>query len=144
MSDVFAKPVPHPSPDTQPYWDGLARGELLIQRCRDCARLRHYPRPVCEGCWSMAHDWVAASGRGTVQSWTVCHHPFHMGFKAQSPYVLLTVDLAEGVRAMGQLRGMDAAGLHLGLEVAVGFEREGDGPVLPVFRPVRASAAAPP
>ena len=82
----------------------------------------------------MAHDWVAASGRGTVQSWTICHHPFHIGFKAESPYVLLTVELAEGVRAMGQLRGMDAAALRLGLAVAVGFERQGDGPVLPVFR----------
>jgi uncharacterized OB-fold protein len=93
MSDSFAKPVPHPTPDTQPFWDGLARGEYLIQRCRDCGKLRHYPRPVCDGCWSMAHEWVPASGRGTVHSWTVCHHPFHMGFKAQSPYILLTVDL---------------------------------------------------
>ena len=134
MSEAFAKPVPHPTPDTQPYWDGLARGELLIQRCRDCGKLRHYPRPVCDGCWSMAHDWVAASGRGTVQSWTICHHAFHIGFKAESPYVLLTVDLAEGVRAMGQLRGMDAAALRLGLAVEVGFECQGDGPVLPVFR----------
>lgn len=135
MDDAFAKPVPRPSEDTQPYWDGLARGEFLVQRCKDCGRLRHYPRPVCDGCWSMAHEWVALSGQGTVHSWTVCHHPFHLGFKAQSPYVLLTVDLAEGVRAMGQLRGMDPAGLRLGVEVRVDFERDGAGPVLPVFRP---------
>lgn len=83
----------------------------------------------------MAHDWAAASGRGVVHSWTVCHHPFHMGFKAQSPYVLLTVELDEGVRAMGQLRGLDPARLRLGLRVVVDFEREGDGPVLPIFRP---------
>lgn len=135
MSDAFAKPVPHPGPDTQPFWDGLARGEYLIQRCKDCGKLRHYPRPVCDGCWSMAHDWVAASGQGTVHSWTVCHHPFHMGFKAQSPYVLVTVDLAEGVRAQGQLHGLPAEALRLGLPVVIGYEREGEGPVLPVFRP---------
>ncbi len=135
MSDSFTKPVPHPGPDTQPFWDGLARGEYLIQRCKDCGKLRHYPRPVCDGCWSMAHEWVAASGSGTVHSWTVCHHPFHMGFKAQSPYILLTVDLAEGVRAQGQLRGLPAEALRLGLPVALGYEREGEGPVLPIFRP---------
>lgn len=137
MSETFAKPIPHPSPDTQPYWDGLAAGKLLIQRCRGCGKLRHYPRPVCDGCWSMAHDWVAASGRATVHSWTVCHHPFHIGFKAESPYVLLTVDLAEGVRAMGQLRGLDPAALKLGLAMELGFERTAEGPVLPVFRPAR-------
>ena len=137
MSETFTKPVPHPTPDTQPYWDGLARGEFLIQRCKDCGKLRHYPRPVCDGCWSMAHDWAPASGRATVQSWTVCHHPFHIGFKAESPYVLLTVDLAEGVRAMGQLRDMDPATLRLGLAMQMGFERTAEGPVLPVFRPAR-------
>ncbi len=137
MSETFTKPVPNPSPDTQPYWDGLARGEFLIQRCKDCGKLRHYPRPVCDGCWSMAHDWAPASGRATVQSWTVCHHPFHIGFKAESPYVLVTVDLAEGVRAMGQLRDMDPAGLRLGLAMELGFERSAEGPVLPVFRPAR-------
>jgi uncharacterized OB-fold protein len=135
MSESFTKPVPNPSPDTQPYWDGLAAGKLLIQRCTACGTLRHYPRPVCDRCWSMAHEWVPASGQGTVQSWTVCHHPFHMGFKAESPYVLLTVDLAEGVRAMGQLRGLPADALRLGLPVVLGFEQGPGGPVLPVFHP---------
>lgn len=135
MDDAFAKPLPRPTIDTQPYWDGLARGELRVQRCTGCGRLRHYPRPVCDGCWSMAHDWVALSGRGAVHSWTVAHHPFHLGFKAESPYVLLTVDLAEGVRALGQARGIDPADLTLGLKVQVDFIREGEGPTLPVFRP---------
>ena len=138
MSDAFTKPVPRPTPDTQPYWDGLARGQLLIQRCKSCGSFRHYPRPVCPACWSMDHEWVAASGQGTVHSWTVAHHPFHLGFKAESPYVLLTVDLAEGVRAMGQLRGLDPAALRLGLPVEVDFVREGEGPTLPVFRPATA------
>lgn len=137
--DAFAKPVPRPSEDTQPYWDGLARGVLLAQRCTGCGKLRHYPRPVCDGCWSMEHDWAELSGLGRVHSWTVCHHPFHLGFKAQSPYTLVTVDLDEGVRALAQWRG-EAAALRLGLRVRAGFERagferDGEGPVLPVFHP---------
>jgi len=134
MDDAFAKPLPRPTEDTQPYWDGLARGVLLVQRCKQCGKLRHYPRPVCDGCWSMEHEWAALSGEGRVHSWTVCHHPFHLGFKAQSPYTLVMVDLAEGVRALGQWRG-DAAALRLGAPVRAGFERAGEGPVLPVFHP---------
>ena len=49
--------------------------------------------------------------------------------------MLRTVDLAEGVRAMGQLRDLPADGLRLGLPVVLGYERPADGPVLPVFRP---------
>ena len=135
MSGTFEKPAPRPTPDTQPHWDGLARGEYLIQRCKACRKLRHYPRAVCDGCWSMAHDWQPASGHGTVHAWTVCHHPFHIGFKADSPYTLLTVDLAEGVRAMGQLRDPTGAGPRLGQPVVLGFEQQPDGLVLPVFRP---------
>jgi uncharacterized OB-fold protein len=59
-----------------------------------------------------------------------------MGFKAQSPYILVIVDLAEGVRAQGQLRDLPAEALRLGLPVAIGYEREGEGPVLPIFRPI--------
>jgi uncharacterized OB-fold protein len=83
----------------------------------------------------MEHDWRPASGLGTVHSWTVCHHPFHIGFKSDSPYTLLTVDLAEGVRAMAPLRGLPPEALRLGLPVALGFEQQGEGLVLPVFRP---------
>jgi hypothetical protein len=136
MSEPFAPPLPNPTPDTQPFWDGLARGQYLIQRCKACGKLRHYPRPVCDGCWSMEHEWIAASGTGTLHSWTVCHHPFHMGFKASSPYILATVDLAEGVRAMGQLRRSDSATLRLGQKLRIGFEQGAAGPVLPVFHPV--------
>ena len=38
------------------------------------------------------------------------------------------------MRALGQWRGEPAA-LRLGLPVRAGFEREGEGPVLPVFHP---------
>ena len=47
-----AKPVPEPTPETRPFWDGCARGELLLQRCRDCGKPYFYPRPVCPACGS--------------------------------------------------------------------------------------------
>ena len=96
MDADYAKLVPSPSPETQPYWDGLNEGRLRLQRCADCGKVRHYPRPVCDACWSMNAEWVDASGRGTVHSWTITHYAFHPGFKADLPYTLLTVDLRRG------------------------------------------------
>ncbi len=131
--DGYDKLVPSPTPDTQPYWDGLAAGQLRLQRCGDCHTVRHYPRPVCPSCYSMNTEWIDATGRGTVHSWTITHYAFHPGFKGDLPYVLVTVDLDEGVRMQSQARGIDASQLRIGLPVKIAFEKVKDDLTLPVF-----------
>jgi uncharacterized protein len=132
--DAYEKLVPSPTPETQPYWDGLLQGRLRLQRCADCGKIRHYPRPMCDACWSMNTDWVDASGIGTVHSWTITHYAFHPGFKGDLPYVLLTVDLPEGVRMNAQARGIDPSQLRVGLPVVVAFDPVKADLTLPVFK----------
>lgn len=134
MTEAFAKPLPQPSIDSQPFWDGLKDHRILLQTCRNCGKKRHYPRPVCDACYSMESDWTEASGRGTLYSWTETHHPFHIGFKAEVPYILVTVDLEEGVRMQSQLIGAKLDDLKLGLPVEAVFADAADGFVLPYFR----------
>jgi len=131
----YAKLTPQPTPDTQPYWDGLNEGRLRLQRCADCCKVRHYPRPVCDACWSMRCEWFDATGRGRVHSWTVTHHPFHPGYKTDLPYTLVTVDLDEGVRMQAQLRRLDPSELRVGLPVRMDVEHVTEGLTLPVFVP---------
>src|SRR5678816_4904029 len=90
-TEAAAKPLPEPTRDSKPYWDGLNEGRLLLQQCAACMRIRHYPRPVCDACYSMEVAWIEASGRGRVHSWTVAHHPFHPGFKEELPYIVAIV-----------------------------------------------------
>ena len=124
MGETETHPLlPTPTADSAPYWDGLNAGELRLQKCRACGTVRHYPRPVCDQCFSMDVDWIAASRRGTVLSWTTTHHAFHPAFKASLPQTFVTVDLDEGVRLCAPLRGADAAALLSGLPVEIGFER---------------------
>jgi hypothetical protein len=127
--------LPQPTTDTQPYWDGLNEGRLRLQRCADCRKVRHYPRPVCDACYSMNAEWFDAAGRGRVHSWTVTHHAFHPAFKEVLPLVLVTIDLDEGVRMNAQLRQLDAGELRVGLPVRVGFEQITSGLTLPVAEP---------
>ena len=131
MSSIPEKPVPVPSALSQPYWDGLAAGELRLQVCTDCGAPRHYPRLLCEHCYSAQAQWVKASGRGRIHSWTVAHHAFHPGFAAELPYTLVIVDLDEGPRALGRWRGPEPA---IGLPVVARVETFGNGPGL-VFEP---------
>ena len=134
MSDT-KRLTPQPTPETQPYWDGLNAHRLRLQHCADCGKVRHYPRPVCDACLSMRTGWIDSTGRGRVHSWTITHHAFHPGFRPDLPYTLVTVDLDEGVRMNAQLRGLDPAALRVGLPVRVDFEPAADGLILPVFVP---------
>lgn len=105
MTDIPMKPTPPESDLSRPYWQAAARGEFLIQQCGSCGMPRHYPRLLCDQCYSDDVSWITASGRGVIHSWTVAHHAFHPAFIAELPYTIVTVDLAEGVRALGRWSG---------------------------------------
>ena len=98
----------------------------MLQSCGACGKVRHYPRPLCDACYSFDVRWIEAKGTGTVHSWTVTHHAFNPGFKAELPYVLVTVDLAEGVRMQAPLRGADA-GIAQARSAGASADRAGAG-----------------
>lgn len=121
--------IPSPAADelSAPYWDGTKRGEFLVQRCLECGKLRHYPQILCSECLSHWYDWIKLSGRGRVHSWTVTYHAFHPAFRELVPYALVTVDMEEGVRALGRLAGTAPENLKLGLPLRATFLLAEDG-----------------
>ncbi len=124
---------PVPNRDSKPYWDGLKERRLLLQKCADCGTTRHYPRPVCDRCYSMKIDWIEASGRATIHSWTISHHAFHPCFKKDLPLTLVTADLAEGVRLCARLKDAPPGSLSPGAPLRIGFETIDDDLTLPIF-----------
>jgi len=132
------KAVPEPTPDTQPFWDGCARGELLLQRCLDCDQPYFYPRPICPGCGSTRVEWFQASGRATLYSYVINHRPAR-GFEDDGPYAIAVVQLAEGPRMMTNITGVPSTpeDLILDMELQVTFEQRGDFSI-PLFAPARA------
>jgi uncharacterized protein len=131
---AYNKLLPEPTPDTQPFWDGLKAGRLLLQSCGACGRVRHYPRPVCPHCYSMDVRWTEAKGRGKIHSWTITHHAFHPGWKGALPITLVTVDLDEGVRMQAELRGpVRERALAIGAPVRIAFDPVTPEITLPVF-----------
>jgi uncharacterized OB-fold protein len=127
--DTPHKPEPADVDLSRPYWEAARRGQLVLQRCSACGKFRHYPRLLCDACYSAAHEFVPAIALGQVHSWTVTHHVFHAGFAAEVPYALVTVDLQEGVRALGRWDGGEP--LRIGLPVRAYFRL---GPGAPELR----------
>jgi uncharacterized OB-fold protein len=136
MSD-YKKPLPRIDEESRGYWEALARHELYVQRCRDCDTKRFPPRAVCPSCLSSATEWVRASGRGTVYSYTVTHQNQAPGFRESLPYVLAVVQLDEGPRLMTNVVGCAPDAVRIGMTVEVEYEDVTADATLAKFRPRR-------
>ena len=119
--------------ESRPYWEGLAQGELRIQRCSSCAKAVFYPRSLCPHCFSDQLVWITASGKGTIYSYTVAHQAFGP-FATDVPFVVALVELEEGVRMMTRIIDATREQLTIGAGVQVTFERVGEDLTLPYFR----------
>lgn len=122
----MTKPLPQPTPVTQPFWDGLLEQEIRIQHCRDCGAWVFYPRSHCHRCLSDQLDWRVVSGAATLYSFTITRQPTAPFFADEVPQRLAVVELAEGVRMTSTLVGIADADIHIGMALR------------PVFDPVSA------
>ena len=82
---------------------GLTRGELLVQKCKDCSGLNMYPRHACPHCQSLSLGWQKSGGRGVLHSFTVLRMGAPEGFEQDLPYALGVIKLEEGVQLLARL-----------------------------------------
>ncbi len=136
MAD-YTKPVPYPSPETQPFWDACKRHELVLPYCAECARFFFYPRTFCPRCFGDRLEWRNCSGRGTLYTFAVQFRPQMPGFTP--PYVTAIVQLDEGPRLMTNLVGVEPSpeSIKCDIPVEVVWEDATDDITLPLFRPAR-------
>jgi uncharacterized OB-fold protein len=139
--DTPAKPLPQVTPDMAPYFEAAARHELVVQRCEGCGTLRFPARAICSRCLGRAAAWVPVTGHGVVFSYTVMHQAGHPGFAADLPYLVVVIELAEGVRMLSNLVGCRVDEIRIGLPVEVVFDDVAPGVTLPKFRPRRPGVA---
>ncbi len=132
--DLAKRVRPTVSKDTEFFWAGTKLGELRIQQRPD-GSLQHPPVPALWKDHTEQSDYVVASGRGSVFSFVVHHAPKVPG--RQVPYVVALVELEEGVRMLGELRGIDPAEVEVGLPVEVGFQQLDADNTVPYWKAVR-------
>ncbi len=73
------------------FWEGTAKGELRIQKCNSCGKLRHPPRPMCPSCRSTDRGWTTMSGKATIWSYVVPHPPLLQPYSDLAPYNVIVV-----------------------------------------------------
>jgi len=116
------------------FWEGVDRGQLLVQRCSGCGHLRHPPGPMCPECLSLDWEPQPLAGHGKVFTFMVSRHPTQPD---DNPRIVALVDLPEGVRMVSNLVDIDIARVETGMPVRIVY-REVNGETLPQFRPEEA------
>lgn len=127
--------------DGEGFWEGALRGELRIQACGSCGRLRFPPRPMCPHCRSTSSEWKTMSGRGTIWSFVLAHPPLLEAYQAVAPYNVIVVALEEDplIRLVGNLvtsedgpiNEVDPGTIRIGDRVRVVFQRIAEDVDLP-------------
>jgi hypothetical protein len=136
--DTPKKPVPIVNPWAKPFWDAAREEKLLVQKCQDCDKHIFYPRIACPHCFSDKVEWVEASGKGTVYSYTVVTNNAPSAFIQDMPFVIAIVKLEEGVQMLSNIINCNPDDVECDMPVEVTFEKIDDEFTLPKFRPAMA------
>lgn len=125
------------------FWQATLNGELRVQSCSTCGKLRFPPRPMCPVCQSIEQNWIKLSGHGRIWSFTVPSPPLLPAFEALLPYVVALVEVEEDpcIRIVGpvlqgetgEMKGVDAKQLKIGQAVRVEFKKYADDVALPCW-----------
>jgi hypothetical protein len=132
---VALRALPAPDNASRHYWQSAADGKLVVQRCTTCREFQFYPRALCVSCAGET-EWVDASGRGTLYTYTIIRQNRSPAFAALSPYAVGMVELEEGVRMMSNIVDCDVEQLSIGMALEVVLVKAADDVGLPFWRPV--------
>jgi uncharacterized OB-fold protein len=133
MTDTPFRVLPHLDQENEFFWTSGKDGQLRFLRCGDCAYLVHPPAPVCPKCLGHALAPDVVSGRGTVYSCTVNHHPWD-GTTEPWAIVLVEIDEQADVRLTTNMVGIAPDDITIGMPVRVVFE-DHDPIFVPLFEP---------
>lgn len=131
----YNKPLPEPTPISQPFWDAAKDHKLMLQRSKKTGRYIYYPRAVSP---YGPHDeltWEVLSGRGTVYSYTIARRPTAPQWADEPPYVIAIVALAEGPHLTANILGCAPEDVRIGMPVRASFEDVTPDVTLIQFRP---------
>lgn len=127
-----------PSPETDGYWRGVQREELLLKYCEKCPQFLHPRRIGCPDCRNLALTWRRAEGTAEIYSYSNVHRAPTVDLQGSTPYTVGLVRLSEGVHLFSRLYASDAWAPfddtdYIGKQAFVAFKALEDGEVLPVF-----------
>ena len=132
----YNRPLPEPTPATQPFWDGLKQHKLVLQHSKKGKRAIYYPRSVSPYGPKDELSWQECSGKGTVYSFTVARRPTAPQWADAGDYVIAIVEIDEGARITANIVNCDPGAVRIGMPVRAVFQDVTPEVTLLQFQPV--------
>ena len=117
----FDRPMPIPTPTTQPFWDAPAEHKIRIQYSPSTQRYVFYPRVLAPGTLADDLQWREISGAASLYTFTVAYRQVAPHFADEVPQLLAVVQWDEGPRFSTEIVNAEPADLEVGMRLAPVF-----------------------
>ncbi len=123
---------------SKPFWEGINRGELLIQKCKDCGHKWYPPGPYCPKCLSEKIEWEKSNGKGYVGSFTTTYAASPSWAAHLMPYTLAIIGIYDvDVPVVSHIIDCKPEDVKIGMEVEIVFVDYSDEMKIFKFRPTK-------
>ncbi|MCS7115160.1 MAG: Zn-ribbon domain-containing OB-fold protein [Nitrososphaerota archaeon] len=103
------------------FYKNMAQKRLTGGKCKKCGKVHVPPRPLCDQCLSKDFEWVELPKTGKLLTYTVIHVA-PVQFQSMAPYAVGIVQLENGVKIPGIIKGAAPEQLKIGMRLAMEFE----------------------
>ena len=120
--------------DSYKFWEGAKHNKLFIQKSTISKKYFLYSRSFSGVSADEPFEWVEASGRGTIYSFTISHIAGGSEFYInKTPYIIGSIVLEEGVRLMSNIVNCEHSSVEIGKKVKVVYKKLDNEIVFPCF-----------
>ena len=105
------------------FFKFLKDKKLMAAKCRRCSSMFIPPRPMCTNCFCKELNWVQLKTRGKLVTYTIIHVAPEQ-FSSIAPYAYGIIQLENGLRIPGMIRGLENDKIEVGIELEVDFDAD--------------------
>lgn len=103
------------------FYRFVSEKRLMAAKCNECGTVLLPPKPMCTKCLSTHLKWIELEGAGKLLSYTVIHIAPEQ-FQSITPYSVGIVELQNGLRLPGMIRGVDPKEIRVGMDLKIDFD----------------------
>jgi uncharacterized OB-fold protein len=103
------------------FYKFVSEKRLMAAKCNECGNVLLPPKPMCTKCLSTNLKWIELEGAGKLLSYTVIYIAPKQ-FQSIIPYTVGIVELQNGLRLPGMIRGVDPKEIKVGMNLEIDFD----------------------
>lgn len=102
------------------FYKHILQGKLMGGKCKKCRKVHLPPRPLCDNCFSKEFEWTEIPQKGKLLTYTVIHVA-PAQFQSMTPYAVGIIQLENGVKIPGMIRGVALEQIKIGMPLTIDF-----------------------